>query len=78
MAETDRKKMRLVWRAHKLIWNLSGGRLGRKMGGIPVLELVATGHRSGLERQILICTSTPPGVRPSSEPTPDETLIRPG
>ena len=54
MAETDRKKMRFVWRAHKLIWNLSGGRLGRKMDGIPVLELVTTGHKSGLERQILI------------------------
>ena len=54
MAETDRKKMRFVWEAHKLLWNLSGGRLGRKMGGIPVLELVTTGHRSGLERQILI------------------------
>ena len=54
MAETDRKKMRFVWRAHKLAWNLSGGRLGRTMGGIPVLELVTIDHRSGLERQILI------------------------
>lgn len=54
MAEMDRKKMRLVWRAHKLLWNLSGGRLGRRMGGIPVLELVTTGHRSGLGRQVLI------------------------
>jgi len=54
MAETDRKKMRLVWTAHKLAWNLSGGHFGRKMGGIPVLELVTTGHRSGLKRQILI------------------------
>jgi deazaflavin-dependent oxidoreductase (nitroreductase family) len=54
MAEMDRKKMRFVWKAHKLLWNLSGGRLGRRMGGIPVLELVTTGHRSRLERQILI------------------------
>ncbi len=54
MAETDRKKMRFMWKAHKLAWNLSGGRLGRTMGGVPVLELVTTGHRSGLERQILI------------------------
>ncbi len=54
MAETDRKKMRFMWRAHKLAWNLSGGRFGRKMGGIPVLELVTTGHKSGAQRQILI------------------------
>lgn len=54
MAEVDRKKMRSQWRAHKLMWNLSGGRLGRKVDGVPVLELVTTGHRSGRERQILI------------------------
>jgi deazaflavin-dependent oxidoreductase (nitroreductase family) len=39
---------------HKLIWNLSGGRLGRKAAGMPVLELSTTGHKSGLQRQILI------------------------
>ena len=54
MAEMDRKKMRFAWRAHKLVWNLSGGYLGRKMGGLPVLELVTTGHKSGRQRQILI------------------------
>jgi deazaflavin-dependent oxidoreductase (nitroreductase family) len=54
MEQTDRKKMRTQWRAHKLIWNVSGGRLGRKVGGLPVLELVTVGHTSGEERQILI------------------------
>jgi deazaflavin-dependent oxidoreductase (nitroreductase family) len=36
------------------VWNLSGGRLGRKIAGIAVLEMVSLGHRSGRERQILI------------------------
>ena len=54
MAEQNRTKMRLQWRAHRLIWNLSGGRLGRRVAGMPVLELAAIGHRSGEERRILI------------------------
>ncbi len=54
MAESNRKWMRFQWRTHKLLWNLSGGRLGRKVIGKPVLELVTIGHKSGQERQILI------------------------
>ncbi len=54
MAETDRRKMRLQWKAHKLIWKLSGARLGRNVIGMPVLELVTIGHKSGQQRQILI------------------------
>jgi len=54
MAQSNRSKMRRQWRLHKVLWNLSGGRLGRRVIGMPVLELVTTGHRSGLERQILI------------------------
>jgi deazaflavin-dependent oxidoreductase (nitroreductase family) len=46
--------MRFQWAAHKLVWNLSGGRLMRKVGGMPVVELVTVGHKSGQERQILI------------------------
>ena len=54
MAAANRTLVRLQWRMHKVIWNLSGGRLGRKAIGMPVLELVTTGHKSGRERQILI------------------------
>jgi deazaflavin-dependent oxidoreductase (nitroreductase family) len=54
MAETNRTWMRFQWKMHKLVWNLSGGRLGRKVVGMPVLELVTIGHKSGQERQILI------------------------
>jgi len=54
VAETNRKKMQLQWRMHKLVWRLSGGRLGRRVVGMPVLELVTTGRKSGQPRQILI------------------------
>jgi deazaflavin-dependent oxidoreductase (nitroreductase family) len=54
MAETNRKKMRRQWKLHKFLWQLSGGRLGRTVAGMPVLELVTIGHKSGQERQILI------------------------
>ncbi|MDF1597546.1 MAG: nitroreductase/quinone reductase family protein [Acidimicrobiia bacterium] len=54
MEDNNRKMMRLQWKAHKLAWNLSGGRLGRRVTGMPVLELVTIGRKSGEERQILI------------------------
>ncbi len=54
MDDGNRKRMRFQWKAHKLAWNLSGGRLGRRVMGMPVLELVTIGRKSGEERQILI------------------------
>lgn len=54
--------MRLQWKLHRLVWDLSGGRLGRRAIGMPVLELVTTGHRSGEGRSILIShVETPHG-----------------
>ena len=46
--------MRFQWKIHKVLWNLSGGRVGTKAIGMPVLELVTTGHVSGEPRSILI------------------------
>lgn len=54
MGEANHAAVRLQWRLHKVIWNLSRGRLGRKVMGMPVLELVTIGRVSGAERQILI------------------------
>jgi deazaflavin-dependent oxidoreductase (nitroreductase family) len=54
MKEANRNLMRLGWKTHRLIWNLSGGRLWTRVGEMPVLELVTTGHKSGRKRQILI------------------------
>ena len=57
----SRSALRFQWRAHKLIWRLSGGRLGRKVSGLPVLELTTTGRKSGEPRMILIWHLTDPG-----------------
>ena len=47
-------RSRLQWKAHKLVWRLSGGRLGRTVGRMPVLELTASGHNSVRPRSVLI------------------------
>ena len=54
MPESNRTVVRLQWRLHKALWNASGGRLGRRAIGMPVVEVVTIGRRSGEERQILI------------------------
>jgi deazaflavin-dependent oxidoreductase (nitroreductase family) len=46
--------MRLQWRAHRLVYGLSRGRLGTKVIGMPVLELTTTGRRSGEPRSVLL------------------------
>jgi F420H(2)-dependent quinone reductase len=57
----NRSVMRLQWRSHKLMWRLSGGRLGNRVVGMPVLELVTIGHKSGKQRSILITYLDEPG-----------------
>jgi deazaflavin-dependent oxidoreductase (nitroreductase family) len=42
------------WKAHKTVWKLSRGHFGRRVVGMPVLELVSIGHRSGEERSVLL------------------------
>lgn len=54
MAETNRIAMRIQWTLHKVLWNLSGGRIGRKVVGMPVVEVITIGHKSGEERQVLL------------------------
>jgi F420H(2)-dependent quinone reductase len=51
---SNRSVTRFQWRTHKVLWSLSGGRLGARAVGMPVLELVTTGHKSGLPRSILV------------------------
>lgn len=46
--------MEVVWKIHKAVWNLSGGRLGSTSGGMPVLELTTTGRKSGEPRSVLL------------------------
>ncbi|MFP3880850.1 MAG: nitroreductase/quinone reductase family protein [Actinomycetota bacterium] len=60
--QPSRSLMRLQWKLHRLAWDLSGGRLGRRVLGMPVLELETTGHKTGQSRRILISyVETPEG-----------------
>lgn len=60
--QPSRRLMRMQWTLHRLVWDLSGGRIGRRVLGMPVLELVTTGHKTGQERSILISyVPTPAG-----------------
>ncbi len=45
------KSMNLV---HKAILKVSGGRLGWTTGGMPALELVTTGRKSGQKRSVML------------------------
>jgi deazaflavin-dependent oxidoreductase (nitroreductase family) len=54
--------MRVLWRSHRFWWRVSGGRLGAKMGRLPVIELITTGRRSGEPRSVLLsCVERPHG-----------------
>jgi deazaflavin-dependent oxidoreductase (nitroreductase family) len=46
--------MRAQWKLHKVMWRISGGRLGNRVVGMPVFELITTGNKSGEPRTILI------------------------
>lgn len=60
--QPSRRFMRFQWKLHRLAWDLSGGRLGRRVLGMPVLELETTGHKTGQPRRILISyVQTPDG-----------------
>ncbi len=52
--QPSRSQMRVLWRIHKWIWRLSGGRLGARIVGMPVLELITTGRTSGEPRSVLL------------------------
>jgi deazaflavin-dependent oxidoreductase (nitroreductase family) len=41
-------------RVHRLVLRVSGGRVGGKVSGMPVLELTTTGRRSGLPRTTVL------------------------
>lgn len=43
-----------MWRGHRFWWRVSGGRLGARIRGLPVLELTTTGRRSGARRSVLL------------------------
>jgi deazaflavin-dependent oxidoreductase (nitroreductase family) len=46
--------LRTVWVVHRLAYRLTGGRLGSRAAGLPVLELTTTGRTSGQPRSVLL------------------------
>ena len=41
-------------RAHRVLLKLTGGRLGWRVGRMPVLQLTTTGRRSGIRRSVML------------------------
>ncbi len=42
--------IKLFWRIHPKVYQWSGGRIGKKLMGMPVLLLTTIGRKSGLQR----------------------------
>ena len=50
----ERAVMGLMWRLHRLWYGVSGGRVGTKVAGLPVLRLTTTGRSSGKARDVML------------------------
>lgn len=48
------KAYELMWKVHRWVWRVSGGRIGRRVVGMPVLQLTTTGRKSGEPRSVLL------------------------
>jgi deazaflavin-dependent oxidoreductase (nitroreductase family) len=46
--------MELLWRVHRAVFRASGGRLGSRVGPLPVLLLSVRGQKSGVARDVLL------------------------
>jgi len=44
------KAMELFWKLHRFLYRVSGGRIGGRVVGMPVLMLTTTGRKSGAPR----------------------------
>ena len=44
--------LRVLWKLHRFVLRVSGGRAGSRMGSMKVLLLETTGHASGLPRTV--------------------------
>ena len=54
------KAMELFWKAHRFLYRVSGGRIGGRVVGMPVLMLTTTGRKSG-EPRTNVLTYVPKG-----------------
>ena len=48
------KFMEIIWKLHRFVYRASGGRVGKAIGGAPVLLLITTGRRSGEPRPVTL------------------------
>lgn len=46
--------LRFMWRVHRFVWRATGGRLGSRAVGLPVLELRTVGRSTGRTRSVLL------------------------
>jgi F420H(2)-dependent quinone reductase len=46
--------MRVIWKLHRLWYRASGGRVGSRVAGLPVLRLTTTGRTSGNARSVML------------------------
>jgi len=44
--------LRAMWKVHRVVLRASGGRIGARLGGMKVLLLETTGHKSGQPRSV--------------------------
>jgi len=51
VAVEKNKLVELFWKVHPVLYRLSGGRIGGRLVGMPVLLLTTTGRRSGQPRE---------------------------
>ncbi|MEX0985391.1 MAG: nitroreductase/quinone reductase family protein [Actinomycetota bacterium] len=49
-----RPVLRALWWVHRAWWRVSGGRIGARVAGLPVLELITNGRVSGKPRSVLL------------------------
>jgi deazaflavin-dependent oxidoreductase (nitroreductase family) len=48
------RTVELIWRVHRLLYRISSGRIGAKLGTLPVLLLTTKGRRSGEPRAVAL------------------------
>lgn len=61
---SNRRAMLAMTGLHRALLRLTGGRIGRDLGGMPVIELTTTGRSSGLPRTAILTV-------PHREPLPE-------
>jgi deazaflavin-dependent oxidoreductase (nitroreductase family) len=52
--------MRVMWKLHRFWYRVSGGRIGTKVSGLPVLALTTTGRTTGQARSVMLTYLTDP------------------